>query len=120
VSNETLVALYRYAAAFVYLSTYEGFGMPPLEAMACGTPVLAAAAASIPEVLGDAALLIEPAALMHPADSVAEIRQALERLATDPDLRETLRARGLRRAAQFSWEETARRTLEVILSTAHS
>jgi glycosyltransferase involved in cell wall biosynthesis len=105
VPDDELAAVYRLAGVCVYPSLYEGFGIPPLEAMMCGTPVVASNAASIPEVVGDAALLVDPY-------SVDEIAQALARLLTDDTLRRELIARGHTRARCFSWEETARRTLE--------
>jgi glycosyltransferase involved in cell wall biosynthesis len=92
------------ATAFVFPSTYEGFGIPPLEAMACGTPVACSNASSLPEVVGDAALTFDPL-------SVDAIAASLRQLLTDEDLRHNLRARGRERAAQFSWEKTARETL---------
>ena len=98
--------LYRGAEAFAFLSLYEGFGLPPLEAMACGVPVVVSNAGSLPEVVGDAALQVGP------LDDAA-IEDALYRVLSDADLRRELRARGLRRAARFSWHETARQTLKV-------
>jgi glycosyltransferase involved in cell wall biosynthesis len=94
------------AEVFVYPSLYEGFGLPPLEAMACGTPVIASTAASLPEIVGEAGLLVDP------QDS-AGLTQALERLLDDPALRARLRAQGLARARQFTWEAAARQTLAV-------
>jgi alpha-1,3-rhamnosyl/mannosyltransferase len=107
VSNELLLALYREALAFVYLSSYEGFGMPPLEAMACGTPTVVADAASLPEVVGDAALRVR-----DPED-VDEIRAALRALAA-PARRREAREKGLAQAGRFSWTESAARTLHAI------
>lgn len=94
------------ALAFVFPSLYEGFGMPPLEAMACGTPVLTADAASLPEVTGDAALLVDPL-------SVEEMRAGMRRLATDAALRQTLREKGLARAKLFTWESAAEKLYAV-------
>jgi glycosyltransferase involved in cell wall biosynthesis len=97
VSGEGLVSLYRRAACLVFPSRYEGFGLPPLEAMACGTPVAAARAGSIPEVCGDAAVLFDP----DDADAVAEgVREAMRRA---PELGIV----GLRRAATFTWDAAA-------------
>jgi glycosyltransferase involved in cell wall biosynthesis len=102
-----LAALYNGAAAFVYPSLYEGFGLPPLEAMACGAPTIAADATSLPEVVGDAGLLVRP-------DRPTEIADALERVLTNPTLQADLSARGLRRAAEFSWTHTAELYLAAI------
>lgn len=107
VSRERLVSLYQGAAAVVVPSLREGFGFPVLEAMACGAPVIAADATSLPEVAGGAALLCD-------ARTPDGIRDALARLLGDPALASDLRRRGLARAASFSWETAARRTLEVI------
>lgn len=106
VDDETLHAFYTAAAAFVYPSKYEGFGLPPLEAMRCRTPVIVAEAASIPEVVGDAGLYFDPA-------SSERLRERLERLATDDSLREQLVAAGAERAKQFTWQRTAAETLAV-------
>jgi glycosyltransferase involved in cell wall biosynthesis len=104
----TLSRYYRGALGLVYPSLYEGFGLPPLEAMAEGVPVVAARAASIPEVVGDAALLFDP----READDLVH---ALCRL-LDTSVREQLERRGPERAAMFSWESTARQTADVYRS----
>ena len=106
VPDADLPALYSAGAVFAFPSLHEGFGLPPLEAMACGTPVVAADAASLPEVIGNAGLLVDP------RDDVA-LARAIERALTDVNLRASLRARGLERAALFTWERTARETLQV-------
>jgi glycosyltransferase involved in cell wall biosynthesis len=106
VDDDDLPALYSAAAVFVYPSLYEGFGLPPLEAMACGTPVICSKAASLPEVTGDAALSVDPA-------DVDSLAQALCDVLATPGLRADLRQRGLRRAAQFSWSRCATETLAV-------
>jgi glycosyltransferase involved in cell wall biosynthesis len=104
--EDDLPALYCGALCFVYPSYFEGFGLPPLEAMRCGTPVVAGERTSLPEVVGDAGLLVNP----FDTESIAD---ALARLIDDETLRALLRERGLARATQFDWRETARLTLEV-------
>ncbi|MBQ2264399.1 MAG: glycosyltransferase family 4 protein [Oscillospiraceae bacterium] len=101
-----MCALMSGALAFTFPSIYEGFGMPPLEAMACGTPVLVSDAASLPEVTGESAVIVKP-------DSTESIAEGLERLFTDAALRNRLSAEGLERAAAFSWERSARMLYEV-------
>ena len=100
VPDQDLPALYAAASVFAYPSLYEGFGIPPLEAMACGTPVVASTAGALPEVLGDAALLVDP----YDEDALA---QALAAAARDDG---TLRRRGLARAARYSWSHAAAET----------
>jgi len=107
VPEEDLPALLSGATAFVLPSLYEGFGLPVLEAMACGTPVIAANISSLPEVMGDAGLLVDP------LDSDA-LAAAMQRLVQDAALREDLRQRGLARARLFSWSRCARETLAVL------
>ena len=106
VADEDLPAVFSAATLFAYPSRYEGFGLPPLEAMACGVPVVCSNAASLPEVVGDAAITVPP-------DDVAALGEALRRVLDDEELRCLMRERGLRRASTFTWQETARRTLAV-------
>jgi glycosyltransferase involved in cell wall biosynthesis len=106
VPSADLPALLSGAQAFVFPSIDEGFGLPPLEAMACGTPVACANASSLPEVVGEAALLFDP----HRVESIAS---TLTRILQDAALRDELRAKGLAQAQHFSWERTARETLQV-------
>jgi len=103
---DELDAVYRAADAFVYPSVYEGFGLPVLEAMTRGVPVVASNTSSLPEVTGDAAIGVNPR-------SVRELAAAIESLCTDVDLAERLAAAGRRRAERFSWDETAAKTAEV-------
>jgi glycosyltransferase involved in cell wall biosynthesis len=104
IEEEELPLWYAAATVFVFPSIYEGFGMPPLEAMACGTPVIASNSSSLPEVVGDAGLMAPP----HDANAFAE---AIVRVLDDGALREALRERGLAQAARFTWRTTAERTL---------
>lgn len=104
VSTEDLALLYNAAALFVFPSRYEGFGLPLLEAMACGTPVVAADNSSIPEVVGDAALLV-------PADDPALMATCMEQVLSEPDLCAALIQKGRQRAAKFSWHSCAQQTL---------
>jgi glycosyltransferase involved in cell wall biosynthesis len=106
-----LPSLYRGAEALVFVSLYEGFGLPVLEAMACGTPVATANTSALPEVAGDAALLVDPT-------SVEQIAEAMGRIVNDSSLREQLRSRGLARAARFSWAETAARVQNLLAGNA--
>jgi glycosyltransferase involved in cell wall biosynthesis len=99
VREEKLPALYRGAAALVFPSLYEGFGLPVLEAMACGTPVVTSNVTALPEVAGDAALLVDPT-------SVEQIAGAMRQIASDTALRRQLRDKGLSQAARFSWANT--------------
>ena len=106
VPARTLAILYRLADVFVFPSLYEGFGLPPLEAMASGTPVITSNVSSLPEVVGDAAILIDP---LKP-EAIAD---ALRRVLSDSALREDLRRRGLERARHFSWEQSAKRVRRI-------
>ncbi len=105
VSEADLPALYTGALCFVYPSYFEGFGLPPLEAMKCGAPVIAGNRTSLPEVVSDAGLLVDP----FDKDALVS---ALARVIDDPDLRARLRVKGMERAGHFSWRETARLTLK--------
>ncbi len=104
IAPEDLPAVYAGAAVFCYPSLYEGFGLPPLEAMACGTPVITSGISSLPEVVGDAAILIDP-------NEEETITDALSRVLSDRTLQQDLRQRGLARAATFDWARTARETV---------
>jgi glycosyltransferase involved in cell wall biosynthesis len=106
VADEQLPALLNAAEVFAFPSHFEGFGLPPLEAMACGVPVVCSNASSLPEVVGEAGLLVAP-------DDLHAWVEALDRLLSDPALRQDLRGRGLARARQFTWEAAARQTLAV-------
>ena len=106
IPEDELPLWYNAADVFVYPSLYEGFGLPPLEAMACGTPVIVSDVSSLPEVVGDAALLVDP----HKPDEWAA---ALSLLCRDVDLRTDLVSRGLERAQEFSWTRMARETIQV-------
>jgi len=101
--DDALASLYAGAAAFVYPSRYEGFGLPLLEAMACGAPVIGARAGAIPEVIGDAGMLVNP-------DDEAEMAVLIGRLMTDTDFADGLRRAGRTRAMEYTWERTARQT----------
>ena len=105
-AEEDLACLYSAAKALLYVSLYEGFGLPPLEAMASGTPAVVSDSSSIPEVVGSAALQVSP------FDETA-IREAMLRLIDDPELCDTLAARGTARSRDFSWNRCASTTREV-------
>ncbi len=112
VPDKFLPALYSGATAFVYPSLYEGFGLTVLEAMACGTPVICSSTTSLPEVAGDAAILVDPS-------DVAAIGQAITNLLSDEPLRSSLRARGLERAKEFTWDRAAAETWQVLEHAAN-
>ena len=101
VEPDDKIYLYNLASVFIYPSFYEGFGFPPLEAMACGVPVVASFASSLPEVVGDAALMVDPY-------NINDLAGALEKVLVDENLKNKLIARGLEQAKKFSWRETAR------------
>jgi glycosyltransferase involved in cell wall biosynthesis len=103
---DTLRCFYESAAAFVFVSRYEGFGLPPLEAMACGTPVVASNVSSLPEVVGDSAVQVNP-------ENVFEIARGIKEVLLDDDLRATLIRCGRDQARRFSWDSTAREVLEI-------
>ena len=111
VRERYLPVLCRQAAAFVYPSLYEGFGMPPLEAMASGTPVIVSRSSSLPEVVGDAGLYVNPL-------DTDELARAMDSILGDPELAANLRKKGLERAAGFSWKKAAGETLEILREAA--
>ena len=108
---ETLRCFYEAAAAFVFPSRHEGFGLPPLEAMACGTPVVTSNVSSLPEVTGDAAMLVNPG-------NVFDIARGIREVLTDEPLRAELIRRGRAQAARFSWERSARQVLQIYQDVA--
>ncbi len=105
--EEELVRIYNKAYIFVFVSLYEGFGLPPLEAMACGTPVILSRRASLPEVGGNAALYVDP-------ENVEEIAENIGKLIEDHNLWNHLRKSGLKRASEFTWEKSSEKVKEVI------
>ena len=109
--DDTLAILYRLAAVFVFPSLYEGFGLPPLEAMACGAPVVTSNVSSLPEVTGGAAVLVDPY-------DVESIVNGIARVLSDPALKEELRVKGITRAREFSWERSVARTREIYQEVA--
>ncbi len=104
--EETLAVMYRLAGVFVFPSLYEGFGLPPLEAMASGTPVVTSNVSSLPEVAGDAAILVDP----YNPEAIAD---GIYRVLTDESLRRTLRDRGIERARRFSWASSVERVRDI-------
>jgi glycosyltransferase involved in cell wall biosynthesis len=106
-----LADLYRGATGFLFPSLYEGFGLPPMEAMACGVPVLTSDVCAIPEIVGDAALLVNPR-------DVEAIAEGIRQLVGEGSLREEMRKKGFERVRRFSWDETARRAWEVLQCAA--
>ncbi|TWI47270.1 glycosyltransferase involved in cell wall biosynthesis [Pseudomonas duriflava] len=106
-SDKALIQQYQYATAFVFPSLYEGFGIPPLEAQACGCPVIASRAASIPEVLGDSALYFDPL-------NIEDMTSAMRRILDDVSCQDILRERGLENVRRYSWEDSAERISQLI------
>ena len=113
VREQYLPAFYRQAAAFVYPSLYEGFGLPPLEAMSSGTPVIVSRSSSLPEVVGDAGLYVNPL----DADDLAK---AMERIISDSELAADLRRKGFEQAGKFSWKKAAEQTLQILRDAARA
>jgi glycosyltransferase involved in cell wall biosynthesis len=113
IADDELLPIYAGASLFVYPSLYEGFGIAPLEAMACGVPVLASRAGSLPEVLGEAAWLVQ-----DPTD-VDVVAEGMGQILTDPSTSEQLRKRGLENVRRFSWSQTADQTLELYQQLVH-
>jgi glycosyltransferase involved in cell wall biosynthesis len=111
VPTEQLPGLYAGARAFLYPSYAEGFGLPPLEAMASGIPVIASDRSSLPEVLGDAAVLVDP-------DSITALAEAVERMLDDTSLRLDLATRGRARARRFQWAAAAQQALDIYAAVA--
>ena len=106
VPDKTLAVLYRLASVFVFPSLYEGFGLPPLEAMASGTPVVTSNVSSLPEVVGDAAVLVDPYSPEAIADGILKVLRSAH-------LRADLRQRGFARVKEYSWERSVERVREV-------
>lgn len=113
VEEEQLPSLYKGALALLFPSLYEGFGLPVIESMACGTPVITSNCTSLPEVAGDAALLVDP-------DNLVSIRTAIEKVLSDAELREKLVLRGLEQVKNFTWELTAQRVESVLTNIANN
>lgn len=111
VPQEHLSCLYSGASVFVTVSLSEGFGLPPLEAMACGTPVVVSRTSSLPEVVGDAGILVDP-------NNTEQIAQALLKIIEHPELHDDLSRKAVRRSALFSWSETAKQTFEILEAVA--
>lgn len=107
VDNKLLHQYYVYAETLVFPSLYEGFGLPPIEAMACSCPVIVSNSASLPEVCGDAAVYCDPY-------SVEDLAHKIEMLLAEKGLQEVMRLKGIERAKRFSWDKAAKKTCEVI------
>jgi glycosyltransferase involved in cell wall biosynthesis len=111
VSDDDLPSLYSGALAFVYPSLYEGFGLPPAEAMACGTPVITSRGTSLPEVVGDAAVLVDP-------EDVGSIAEAILEVVRNESLRLAMSSKGLERGKCFKWDTAAAQTWEILAREA--
>ena len=111
-SNLELAYLYNLASAFIYASLYEGFGIPPLEAMACGTPVIVSRSSSLPEVCGDAAYYVDPL-------SVDSISEGMYKIFSDSEIKEDLVRRGFAHAKSFSWDKSAQSHLSLFNEVLH-
>jgi len=107
VADEDLPAIYSGATVFVYPSFYEGFGMPPLEAMACGLPVITSNNSSLPEVVGDAGIMVN-------ANDIRELTKSIEKVLNSPELQKEMIKKGLKQASKFSWEKSAKKLKELI------
>ncbi len=105
IDEEDKALLYQHALVFLYPSFYEGFGLPILEAMQCGAPVITSDATAMPEVAGDAALLVNP-------NDPKELKEAMHELYRDEDLRKVLTKKGLARASRFSWKKTVQKMMK--------
>jgi len=106
VPDEDLIKFYNVADLLVYPSLYEGFGLPPLEAMACGTPVISSNTSSLPEVVGEAGIMVDPM-------DVGALTESIYRVLTNPNLQEDMRKKGLERSKMFTWEKTAKETWKI-------
>jgi glycosyltransferase involved in cell wall biosynthesis len=110
--DEDIPALYSAAEAFIFPSLYEGFGIPPLEAMACGIPVITSNTSSLPEVMGDAGILTDPR-------SIEGLAYEMDRLVNDDCLKKDLSKKGIIRAGKFSWQDSAERVLNIYRELSH-
>jgi len=112
IAEKSLASIYRGASALIFPSLYEGFGLPVLEAMACGTPVVTSNTTALPEIAGKAALLVDP-------ESTDNLAAAITAVVNNKELRQSLRTEGLRRATRFTWAATADRTLRALAEVEH-
>ena len=112
-SEQELAYLYNLANVFIYPSFYEGFGLPPLEAMACGTPVIVSRVSSMPEICGDAAYYVDPM-------KMSSISEAIYTVATNENLKNILKGKGLLQAEQYNWDKSAQEHLAVFREVMHT